>query len=55
MLWEAHDPHRALDARFGFGDGASAAGWVAATLEKYWGVRIHSCERIVISGHNALA
>jgi homoserine kinase type II len=55
MLWEAHDPRRALDGRFGFGDGESAGRWVAATLDRYWGVRIHSCERIVISDHNALA
>ncbi len=55
MLWEAHDPHRALEARFGFSDGESAGRWVAATLDEYWGVRIYSCERIVISDHNALA
>jgi homoserine kinase type II len=55
MLWEAHDPHSALDGRFGFSDGESAGGWVAATLAEYWGVRVRSCERIVISDHNALA
>lgn len=55
MLWETHDPHRALEGRFGFSDGESASRWVAATLEEHWGVRIHSCERIVISAHNALA
>ncbi|MGA8112802.1 MAG: phosphotransferase [Actinocatenispora sp.] len=55
MLWETHDPHDALDERFGFRDGESAGRWVAATLDEYWGVRIHSCERIVISHLNALA
>jgi homoserine kinase type II len=55
MLWEAHDPRRALDGRFGFGDGESAGRWVAAVLDECWGVRIHSCERIVMSDHNALA
>lgn len=55
MLWEAHDPHRALDARFGLRDAASAGRWVAAALDGYWGVRVRSCERIVISDHNALA
>lgn len=55
MLWETHDPHHALDGRFGFGDGESAARWVAATLDERWGVRIDSCERIVISDYNALA
>ncbi|MCP2249134.1 phosphotransferase [Lentzea aerocolonigenes] len=28
---------------------------MATTLDEHWGVRIHSCERIVISDHNALA
>jgi homoserine kinase type II len=55
MLWETHDPRRALAARFGFRDGESAARWIAATLDRYWGVRIDSCERIVISAHNAIA
>jgi homoserine kinase type II len=55
MLWEAHDPHQALAGRFGFGDGESAGRWVAATLDEHWGLRVHSCERIVISDHNALA
>jgi homoserine kinase type II len=55
MLWEAHDPRRALEERFGFGDEDSAGRWVAATLDEHWGVRIHSCARIVLSDHNALA
>jgi homoserine kinase type II len=55
MLWEAQDPRHALDGRFGFSDGPAAGGWVADTLDKHWGVRIDSCERIVMSGGNALA
>lgn len=55
MLWEAHDPQRALTERFGFADGESAGRWVAGMLAGRWGVRVDSCERIVISGHNALA
>jgi homoserine kinase type II len=55
MLWEAHDPHRTLDGRFGFSDGESAGRWVADSLDKHWGVRIDSCERIVMSYTNALA
>jgi homoserine kinase type II len=55
MLWEAHDPRGALDGRFGFSDGESAAGWVVAMLAEHWGVRADTCERIVISDHNALA
>lgn len=54
MLWEAHDPDDAIDGRFGFSDGESAGHWVAAMLEAHWGVRIHACERIVMSDHNAL-
>ena len=55
MLWEAHDPRHALDGRFGFRDGESAGRWVAATLAEHWGIRIDSCDRIVMSDHNALA
>jgi homoserine kinase type II len=55
MLWEQHDPLCALDERFGFADEEAAGRWVAAQLDEHWGVRIHSCERIVISAHNALA
>ena len=55
MLWEAHDPRGALKARFGFSDADVAGRWVAATLAEYWGVRIDSCDRIVISDLNALA
>jgi homoserine kinase type II len=55
MLWEAHDPHGALQQRFGFGDAVSAGHWVASTVHEHWGIRIDSCERIVISGYNALA
>lgn len=55
MLWEASDPSDALETRFGFRDGAEAYYWVATMLDQQWGVRVDSCERIVISDHNALA
>jgi len=55
MLWEPHDPRHALDGRFGFGDEGAAGRWVAAMLDEHWGVRIDCCERIVMSGGNALA
>lgn len=55
MLWESHDPTDVLTTRFGLGDGAAAARWVVATLEELWGVRVDSCERIVMSDCNALA
>jgi homoserine kinase type II len=55
MLWETFDPRRALEGRFGFSDGKSAGHWVADMLGEHWGVQIHSCDRVVISDHNALA
>ncbi|MFG1648314.1 phosphotransferase [Micromonospora sp. NPDC049275] len=55
MLWEAHDPRETLGGRFGFSDGDSAGRWIADTLDEHWGVRVDSCERIVMSGGNALA
>jgi homoserine kinase type II len=55
MSWEAHDPHGALGERFGFEDALSAGRWIAATVHDQWGIRVDSCERIVISGRNALA
>lgn len=55
MLWEADAPGDALETRFGFGAGSAAGRWVATTLDEQWGVRVEACERIVISGHNALA
>src|SRR5690625_1406284 len=55
MLWEAHDPHGVLVERFGFPDATSAGGWVAATVHEHWGIRIESCDRIVMSDRNALA
>ena len=55
MLWEAQDPRHALEGRFGFSDGHAAGRWVADKLDEHWGVRINSCERIVMSDGNALA
>lgn len=55
MLWESHDPRDALDRRFGFADGASVGRWIGTVLDRYWGVHVHACERVVISARNALA
>jgi homoserine kinase type II len=55
MLWETRDPHGALEERFGFADALSAGRWVAATVLEHWGIRIDSCEQIVISDRSALA
>lgn len=55
MLWETSDPKGVIETRFNFSDGDAAGRWVATTLDEYWGVQVDSCERIVMSGHNALA
>lgn len=55
MLWEARDPHEVLMNRFAFADAASAGHWVAATVQEHWDVQVESCDRIVMSDHNALA
>lgn len=55
MLWEGVDPESALRTRFGFGDASAAGTWVRARLEEHWGIQVYACDRIVISGGNALA
>lgn len=55
MLWEATGPLHALNGRFGLSDAGSARRWVVAMLHDHWGVRIETCQRIVMSDHNALA
>ena len=55
MLWEARDPTEVITERFGFHDGGAAGRWVVDVLDEYWGLRVGSCEKIVMSGQNALA
>ena len=55
MLWEEQDAGEALRTRFGFDTGHAAVRWVAGTLAEHWGLRVQSCERIVMSDRNALA
>jgi homoserine kinase type II len=55
LLWERGDAARVLRDRFGFTDAAAADAWVVRTLERRWDVRADTCERIVMSDHNALA
>ena len=55
LLWESADEHEALRERFGFADVAEATDWLAATLRERWGLRVHSCRRLPISDHNAIA
>ena len=55
MLWEAVDSNEALTTRFGFVDSNDAASWLGDTLRKAWGLRLQSCDRLVISGSKLLA
>jgi len=55
MLWEAASPDTVLASRFGFKDIDSAEQWVATTVVDIWGIPVNSCDRIVMSDHNALA
>ncbi|WP_420367232.1 phosphotransferase [Curtobacterium sp. L1-20] len=55
MLWAQDDPAEVLRDRFGFADAEAVGDWVTSTVERHWGVRVGSQERVVISDSNALA
>ncbi|GAA1493451.1 phosphotransferase [Curtobacterium herbarum] len=55
MLWEQDDPTEVLRNRFGFADAEAVGAWVSATVERHWGVRVGTPERVVMSDSNALA
>lgn len=55
LLWETADEHAALSERFGFRDLADASRWLADVLRVRWGLRLRTCDRVVISDHNAIA
>ena len=55
MLWETVDPREALQRRFGWAGFDEATEWISASLARTWGVAVHDCRRLVISGHNAIA
>ncbi|TDO34330.1 Ser/Thr protein kinase RdoA (MazF antagonist) [Kribbella sp. VKM Ac-2527] len=55
MLWESTDPQDALRDRFGLYGFDEAVLWLTKVLAEVWGVDVESCERILISGHNAIA
>ena len=46
---------RHCDHRFGWDGFDQATEWISASLARAWGVTIHDCRRLVISGHNAIA
>lgn len=55
MLWESVDSAAALASRFGFVSGDRAAAWFKDVLCDAWGLRVESCERLVISASKLLA
>jgi homoserine kinase type II len=55
MLWEQDDPAEVLPNRFGFANAEAAGDWVTSAIERHWGLRVSSPERVVISDSNALA
>ncbi|MGX9900717.1 hypothetical protein ACW0JT_14095 [Arthrobacter sp. SA17] len=55
MLWESTEPQSALKNRFGLGSFDEAAGWITNVLAEAWAIEVKACERIIISGHNAIA
>lgn len=55
MLWESVDSAAALTSRFSFTGRASAATWIAETLEEGWALPFDSCDRLVISASKLLA
>ena len=55
MLWESTEPAGALKQRFGFDNSIVAATWVTETLAASWDITVDHCDRIVISGWNAMA
>lgn len=55
MLWESVDPGRSLTKRFGFVDADAASTWVREVLSSQWAIDIDRCDRLVISGWNAMA
>lgn len=54
MLWESIDETRALQQRFGFDGLTAVAEWVTQLLQESWGITVHDCPRMVISGANAV-
>src|SRR5687768_7592255 len=55
MLWESDDPQAALRERFQFESPEAAAGWIAATLDRAYGISVESVDRLAISSYNLLA
>jgi len=55
MLWESVEPRGALRERFGLDSFDEASSWLTKVLSEVWAVEAVACERIIISGDNAIA
>jgi Ser/Thr protein kinase RdoA (MazF antagonist) len=55
MLWESTDPRRALQERFRLDSFDDAVSWLSKGLAQAWAIDVEACDRILISGHNAIA
>ena len=55
MLWERTDAATALPERFGIVDASTAATLVTNALLEHGGLRVTTCEQIVLSAQNLLA
>lgn len=55
MLWESADPLCVLKERFGLASFNEAAGWLTSVMGEAWALDVQACERILISGDNAIA
>ncbi|MEI8409927.1 MULTISPECIES: hypothetical protein [unclassified Kribbella] len=55
MLWESTEPRRALQERFGPDSFDDAVDWLTKGLAQAWAIDVEACDRIVISGDNAIA
>ncbi|GAB2679885.1 phosphotransferase enzyme family protein [Kribbella swartbergensis] len=55
MLWESTEPQSALQERFGLDSFEEAVGWLTKGLALAWAIDVEACDRIIISGDNAIA
>lgn len=55
MLWESTQPRSALKERFGLDSFDEAGSWLTKVLAEAWAIDVQVCDRIIISGDNAIA
>lgn len=55
MLWESVEPRQALRERFGLDSFDDADSWLSKALAEVWAIEVEACDRILISGENAIA